>query len=103
MAVGALEAKVLSLLDARAYQPPGADTLYAAFRALDKVNTGSVEVDKLRRALTDPARPGALSAEGFAEMLKLLPRVPVDTEAGGDEDAPARVRYTDYVTLAGRR
>jgi Ca2+-binding EF-hand superfamily protein len=75
-----VEARALALLAARAHAPPSALELLAAFRVFDKAGTGSVGVDKLRRALTNPAAPGALSVEDFDRMLEHLPAAATDGE-----------------------
>ena len=64
--------------------------LLAAFRVFDKAGAGSVGVDKLRRALTSPTTPGALTVEEFERMLEHLP--PAD---GDGEGQPPRM-YAGY-------
>jgi hypothetical protein len=85
-----VEARALALLAARAHAPPGALELLAAFRVFDKAGAGSVGVDKLRRALTSPTTPGALTVEEFERMLEHLP--PAD---GDGEGQPPRM-YAGY-------
>lgn len=75
-----VEARALALMAARAHAAPGALELLAAFRVFDKAGAGAVGVDKLRRALTNPATPGALSPEEFEKFLEQLPPVPSDGE-----------------------
>jgi len=85
-----VEARALALVAARAHAPPSALELLAAFRVFDKAGAGSVGVDKLRRALTNPATPGALSVEELDAMLAQLPAAATDGEG-----QPPRV-YTGY-------
>ena len=85
-----VEAKALELLSARAYPPPSALELLAAFRVLDKAGSGVVGVDKLRRALTNPGTPGALSVGEFDALLAQLPAAEVE----GEGQAPRR--YEGY-------
>ncbi len=85
-----VEAAALALLAARAHPAPSALELAAAFRALDKEGAGSVTVDSLRRALTNPAAPSSLSAAEFDAFVAKLQRVPV---AEGERE---RVAYEAY-------
>ncbi len=87
---GKLEAAALGLLASRAHPPPTSLDLLAAFRALDKDASGSVTIDSLRRSLTNPATPGALSLAEFDALVARLPRVPVPE---GDRE---RVSYEHY-------
>ncbi len=87
---GKLEAAALGLLAQRAFPPPTSLDLLAAFRALDKEGSGSVTIDSLRRSLTNPATPGALSLAEFDALVARLPRVPVPE---GDRE---RVSYEHY-------
>jgi Ca2+-binding EF-hand superfamily protein len=85
-----VEAAALALLAARAHPAPSALELAAAFRALDKEGTGSVTTDSLRRALTNPATPGALSVSEFDAFVGKLQRMPV---AEGERE---RLAYEAY-------
>ena len=92
----ALEAKVLALLDARAFPGPSASELQAAFATLDKEKTGAVTVDSLRKALTNPSTPDALPLPEFDAFIAQLPKVPVP------EGDSAKVSYTSYARALGR-
>jgi Ca2+-binding EF-hand superfamily protein len=90
VAYGRLEAAALALLGARAYPAPGALELAAAFRALDKEGAGSCTIESLRRALTNPATPSAMSLAEFDALIAKMPRVAV---AEGERE---RVAYEAY-------
>lgn len=90
VAYAKLEAAALALLAARAHPMPTALELQASFRALDKEGSGSVTIDALRRALTNPATPGALTLAEFDALTAKMPRVPVPE---GDRE---RVAYEAY-------
>lgn len=92
----ALEAKVLALLDTRAFPGPSASELRAAFGTMDKEKTGEVTVDSLRKALTNPSTPDALSVDEFQTFLAQLPKVTVP------EGDPAKVSYASYARALGR-
>jgi Ca2+-binding EF-hand superfamily protein len=102
------EKKVVELIDARAYEPESSDALLAAFRALDKGNTGKIELDKLKDLFTGmafgvqpPEQP--LSEEEWSVFQAVLPKqVEVDEET---EKQKTWVFYEDYVKLfaSGRR
>ncbi len=96
------EARALALLRARSagqpsYEAPSAAELLAAFRSLDPGATGAAPLDRLRALVAHEGRPGDLSEAEFAELLKLLPRLPdVDGE-------PDHVSYDAYVARAVQR
>ena len=102
------EKKVVELIDARAYEPESSDALLAAFRALDKGNTGKIELDKLKDLFTGmafgvqpPEQP--LSEEEWSVFQAVLPKqVEVDEET---EKQKTWVFYEYYVKLfaSGRR
>lgn len=124
MEYASFEREALKLLNARAYEPDSADTLLAAFRALDPKNTGSIDLDKLQGLLCtatekneDPmrskeweafaaiargptARGGAKGgAAGGGSGSGATPRPGADSK---EEPEPERVYYEDYVALMSR-
>ena len=96
------EARALAILRARtagqpSFEAPSAADVRDAFRTLDPAATGAAPLNGLRGLIASEGRPGDLSEAEFAELLKLLPKLP---EVEGE--AP-RVSYEAYVARAVQR
>ncbi len=94
-----VEAKLRTLLEEHAYEPDRPETLFAAFRALDKKNEGFVELAALQDALTRGA--DAMTTEELDAFSRLLAPRAYNPRTEEDETR-GRVYYEDYIALTQR-
>jgi Ca2+-binding EF-hand superfamily protein len=96
---GVVEAKLRTLLEEHAYEPDRPETLFAAFRALDKKNEGFVELSALQDALT--RGEGAMTSQEVDTFSRMLAPRAYNPRTEEDETR-GRVYYADYVALTQR-